>query len=439
MRTDTSTLGDTLHGLTTRGRAFLAAGGASMCFAVLFGQRELLRVGALLLVLPLCCVWVVARTRYRLSCIRRLEPARVPAGAPARVVVQLDNLSRLPTGLLLVEDRVPYVLGARPRFVLDRVEARGRRVLRYPVCSDVRGRFSLGPVAIRLTDPFGMCELHRSFASRDRLTVTPRVVPLTVVQLGGEWTGSGESRNRSLAAAGEDDVATREYRHGDPLHRVHWRSTARYGELMVRREEQPWQSRCTLLLDTRAGAHRGEGPGASFEWAVSAAAAIGVYLVQHGFAVRLLTDTGASVSSAAHDADGVGGDFEGLLLDALAVIEPSAADDLATVRRALRSAGSEGLLVAVLGGLDAAQAGELARLRHGNAAAVGILLDVSSWTALPAPVRVLAQAEHDAAATVLERAGWRVVRARAGDDLAALWPRAGRPAREPTAVGVAPR
>jgi uncharacterized protein (DUF58 family) len=200
-------------------------------------------------------------------------------------------------------------------------------------------------MSLRLTDPFGLCEMQAAFTATDRLTVTPVVHPLDPVALGGEWTGSGESRSRSVAAAGEDDVATREYRYGDPLHRVHWRSTARYGELMVRREEQPWQARATLLLDARTRAHRGEGPGSSFEWAVSAAASVGVHLVRRGYAVRLINDSGISVLSAAHDPQGVGADFEGLLLDALSVVETSTTANLDDVVPALRR-GGDGLLVA---------------------------------------------------------------------------------------------
>ena len=415
---------EALRGLTPRGRAFLGGGVVAFAVAVLVGQRDLLRVGVLLTALPLMSAWVVARGRYRLSCSRQVEPGRVSAGQDAQVVLRLDNLSRLPTGLLLVEDRVPYVLGARPRFVLDRVEPRGRRVVTYPVRSDARGRFALGPLSLRLTDPFGLCQLRRSFTAQDVLTVTPVVRPLPAVHLGGEWSGSGESRSRSLAAAGEDDVATREYHHGDPLHRVHWRSTARYGELMVRREEQPWQSRATLLLDTRSGAHRGDGPASSFEWAISAGASLGVHLARTGYAVRLITDTGASVSSAAHDPDGVGGDFEGLLLDALAVVAPSGGAGLRQVGPQLRR-GGDTLLVAVLGAIDLDQAADLTRLHHAPATAVAVLLDVASWTAPPTRVAAEAARTVEASATLLSRAGWRVVRARAGEDLAALWPRAG--------------
>jgi uncharacterized protein (DUF58 family) len=137
------------------------------------GQRDLLRVGVFLLVLPLVAVAVVARTRYRLACTRRLDPARVEAGANATVRLHLENVSRLPSGVLLMEDALPYALGGRPRFVLDKVEPQGARDVSYPVRSDVRGRYPVGPLSVRMTDPFGLCELQRSFASSDDLVVTP--------------------------------------------------------------------------------------------------------------------------------------------------------------------------------------------------------------------------------------------------------------------------
>ena len=51
----------------------------------------------------------------------------------------------------------------------------------------------------------------------------PQVVPLPSVRLAGEYAGTGDSRARSVAVHGEDDAATREYRRGDDLRRVHWR------------------------------------------------------------------------------------------------------------------------------------------------------------------------------------------------------------------------
>jgi uncharacterized protein (DUF58 family) len=417
---------DALQGLTTRGRSFAAAGVAVLVAATATSQRDLLRVAVLLVALPLVSAVVVARTRYRLSSGRRLGSPRTAAGQESAVTLRLDNISRLPTGLLLVEDRVPYVLGSRPRFVLDRVEPRGRREVTYTVRSDVRGRYPLGPLSIRLTDPFGMCELQRSFSARDTLVVTPPVQTLPLVQLAGEWTGSGESRSRSIASAGEDDAGTREYRQGDDLRRVHWRSTARLGQLMVRREEQPWQARCTLLLDTRAVAHAGEGPGSSFEWAVTAAASIGVHLVRHGYIVRLLTDTGAHVASVAHDAEGVASDFEGALLDALAVVDTSSSQTLRAAGSSLRRGGGDGLMVAVLGSVDPEEARALGRLRQGSTAAVAVLLDTLAWAPPSVRARQAARSTYDGSVALMRASGWRVLPVRPGDSLPDLWQHASR-------------
>ncbi|MFE0452674.1 DUF58 domain-containing protein [Streptomyces sp. NPDC058914] len=417
-----------LAGLTTRGRSFLAAGIAAAICAYVLGQPDLLRVGLLLAALPLVCAAVVYRTRYRVAGSRRLSPARVPAGSEARVHLRMDNVSRLPTGLLMLQDRVPYVLGPRPRFVLDRVEAGGRREVSYRVRSDLRGRYPLGPLQLRLNDPFGMCELTRSFSTYDTLTVIPRVEPLPPVRLTGEAKGYGDGRQRSLALAGEDDVIPRGYRYGDDLRRVHWRSTARYGELMVRREEQPQRSRCTVLLDTRGLAYEGAGPDSAFEWAVSATASVLVHMLERGFSVRLLTDTGTSVPG--EGADGFAGasqesaDAAGLMMDTLAVIDHSDGTGLSRAYDVLRG-GNEGLLVAFLGDLDEEQAAVAAKMRQRSGGAVAFLLDADSWgrepSGVPDPMN-----RTEERLRMLREAGWTAVSVPRGAPLDELWRQADR-------------
>ncbi|MBM7171364.1 DUF58 domain-containing protein [Streptomyces sp. G44] len=410
-----------LAGLTTRGRSFLAAGIAAAICAYVLGQSDLLRVGLLLAVLPLVCAVVLFRTRYRVAGSRRLSPARVPAGAEARVHLRMDNVSRLPTGLLMLQDRVPYVLGPRPRFVLDRVEAGGRREVSYRVRSDLRGRYPLGPLQLRLTDPFGMCELTRSFSTYDTLTVIPRVEALPPVRLTGEAKGYGDGRNRSPALAGEDDVIPRGYRHGDDLRRVHWRSTARYGELMVRREEQPQRARCTVLLDTRGTGFRGAGPDSAFEWAVSGAASALVHMLERGFSVRLLTDTGAYVPGEGSDgfagASQESADAAGLLMDTLAVIDHSDGAGLSRAYDVLRG-GNEGLLVAFLGDLDEEQAAVVAKMRRRSGAAVAFVLDSAVWAQGPGGVPA---GPGDVRVQMLREAGWTALTVPPGASLPDLW------------------
>ncbi|WP_274557424.1 DUF58 domain-containing protein [Streptomyces spiramyceticus] len=432
-----------LSGLTTRGRSFLAAGIAAAVCAYVLGQADLLRVGLLLAVLPLVCVAVLYRTRYRVAASRRLSPSRAATGSEARVHLRMDNVSRLPTGLLMLQDRVPYVLGPRPRFVLDRVEAGGRREVSYRVRSDLRGRYPLGPLQLRLTDPFGMCELTRSFSAYDTLTVIPRVEALPAVRFSGEASGYGDGRNRSLALAGEDDVIPRGYRHGDDLRRVHWRSTARYGELMVRREEQPQRARCTVLLDTRRVAYQGAGPDSAFEWAVSGAASALVHMLERGFSVRLLTDTGNSVPG-----EGAGGfagatqetaDSAGLMMDTLAVVGHSDGAGLSRSYDVLRG-GNEGLLVAFFGDLDDEQAAVAARMRQRSGAAVAFVLDSTTWvrgheaTDAGRPAGEGA-AEVEERVRPLREAGWTVLAVPPGTPLADLWRTA---ERQRTGAGASP-
>jgi uncharacterized protein (DUF58 family) len=277
-------------------------------------------------------------------------------------------------------------------------------------------------------DPFGLCELPRAFNSADTLVVTPQVHALPPVPLSGEWGGAGHSTSRAVATYGDDDVATREYRHGDDLRRIHWRTTARRGELTVRREEQPWQSRGAVLLDTRLVSHRGDGPTSSLEWAVSAAASISIHLARTGFELRLITDTGSEVSSA-----GVGGaSFDGNVLDVLAVVGPSAGHTLQVGMSAVRRQGTEGLLVAIVGALSADDAENLARMRSG-AASVGIalVLNTDTWVTQSPDGAEASAAAHRQTCQLLAYSGWRTIGVSRGDDLAQLWPQAGRSTPDP--------
>jgi uncharacterized protein (DUF58 family) len=245
------------------------------------------------------------------------------------------------------------------------------------------------------------------------------VVPLPAVRLAGEYAGTGESRARSVAVHGEDDAATREYRRGDDLRRVHWRSTARTGELMVRREEQPWESRATVVLDTRIFAHRGEGPTASFEWAVSAAASIAVHLRQAGYKLRLVTGTGVDV-----DATEAGG--EGIILDTLADVTLAQNGDISILVEQVRRRSDGGLVIGLFGSLTVAEAEVLSGLRGNGATCVGFAIDSTTWMNLTPADREEADRAHQAATVALVRSGWRSVPVGHGASLAALWPAAAR-------------
>ena len=226
---------------------------------------------------------------------------------------------------------------------------------------------------------------------------------------------------RTISAMGEDGTAPRVYQDGDSLHRVHWKSTARYGELMVRREEHQGRNSASVFLDTRRSAHSGGGSASTFEFAVSAAASVGAHLSGEGFRVRLITEAGEIAPR---------GTFSGTLLDMLAGITPSAAAGLRSGTSALANA--SGQLIAVVGRLSAEDARQLAASRRGNAPAMALLLAVSAWTSDANSEDTVRTAE------ILIAAGWRVAVARASTPLAAAWRHLHRPfgpAGRPLAVG----
>jgi uncharacterized protein (DUF58 family) len=358
-----------LAGMTTRGTSFLAAGAASAVAGYLLGERGLFCVGIALLALPLLAAVAARRGHYRLATSRTVSPPRVPAGHTATVTLRLENVSRVPTGLLMAEDTVPYALGSRPRYVLDKIERSGVRELTYSLRSDLRGKFEIGPLQLRVADSFGLVELSRSLSGRTTFVVTPRVVPLPRTVVSRSWAGEGNGRARLTSTAGEDDVIPRAYRDGDEFRRVHWRSTARYGELMVRREEQRWRNKATILLDSRSVAHAGRGAASSFEAAVSAAASVGVHIAQEGLTGQFIADSEVIRSVPF---------FEDRVLDTLAVMRPSAKRSLTQSFKELRASGA-GVIIAVMGRLSVAEAQQLAICRADGSQGIALLLDVTSW------------------------------------------------------------
>ncbi|GLZ29776.1 hypothetical protein Lesp02_19660 [Lentzea sp. NBRC 105346] len=398
-----------LSGLTTRGRCLLAAGFAAGLCAVALNERDLLRVAAFVIALPLLAAWLATRARVGLHAARFLSPSRVPVGAATEVRLDLRSTGRLPTGGLLLEDNVPYALGSRPRFLVERLPRYHPTALRYPLKPVMRGIQQVGPLMARITDPFGLAEFDRELAGRSKLVVVPRVVPLLGLP-GGSGMGAGDDGSvRLRSGQGEDDAVVRQYRQGDDLRKVHWRSTARRDELMVRVEERPWRGGTTVLLDHRLVAHRGNGPSASLEWAISFAASVCLHLHRFGHQVRLVAEDGRVLAGGQAD----GGHSDHVVLDSLAALQPSHRRELAGGLDP--GAGQE--VIAVLGGITPAAVEDLIRFRPRGMRSLAVLLDVNAW----------ASASEDKAPDpadahrLLSSAGWGVALARPQSPMPQVW------------------
>ncbi len=329
-------------------------------------------------------------------------PQRVAVDTPTGVRLRLTAKGRIPLGGLTLEDGVPHALGARPRFELERPPHPTGTRLEYEVRPRLRGVHRIGPLRTRITDPFGLTEFERELAGSSRLVAVPRVVPLHGFPAGSGLGVGEEGARRMRAGHGEDDTMVREYRHGDDMRRVHWKSTARRNELMVRVEERPRHGGVTVLVDHRAAAHRGTGTASSVETAISAAASICLHLHHHGQQVRLVA-AGGKVLAGGSDAAGTphgGGHDDTVVLDALAALQPSSRRDL--VSGSDPGAGRE--LVAVLGATSSAGINELNRFRPPAARNLALLVNVAAWNGDTAETG----ADVDRTATRLRATGWTV-------------------------------
>jgi uncharacterized protein (DUF58 family) len=403
--------------LTARGRFFLVGGLAVIIGSMAAGQRDVMRIGLLLLILPVIAAILVARARLRLSCERSVEPAQVQLGSPMRGQISLGQDGRLPAGILLLEDAVPRELGTRPRFLVDKADLSWRRIVEYPLLGRVRGRFSTGPLHVRTTDPFGLIQLDRQFQATTEVMVTPRVVPLPAIRTAGGGGNTGEARPHRIGVVGQDDALVREYRQGDDVRRIHWRSTAHLGELMVRREEQSWDPSASIVLDSRATAHAGRGMNNSLEWAISAAASIALHFLDDGFSVEIY-----EVDGPLHITGSMGQHSSASAELVISRLTDLKARPNATLHYAAESAASDRpgqLVVAILGRMNAEDANSLLRVRRNRAQGLAMLLDVDTFADESAGDRVRAQQE--VATQILRDNQWRLVHVPRGMGVAEAW------------------
>ncbi|MDQ0665192.1 uncharacterized protein (DUF58 family) [Arthrobacter ulcerisalmonis] len=295
------------HLFTRRGWGMLAAGAFTLAAAQVMGRRDLLTLALLLLVLPLVSLAGVRLIKPRFRVYREFNPSPVETSAPATVhlaVARTDPGS----GRVAMEERLPAQFGVAPAFRFpSRSATGGTSRYEYHLTSRQRGQFRIGPVTAEFTDPFGLSLHRQAIDGGDVLTVTPAAVVLPATGLAGARGNDGVTATRVRANPSDDDVMTREYRHGDPMRRVHWAATARHGSLMVRQEESVTTPEATIILDHRSGAFGG-GPGTSmpglpsqeghapatsdtFEWSVVAAMSVSAHLAERNYSLRLL-DTG---------------------------------------------------------------------------------------------------------------------------------------------------
>lgn len=391
--------------MTLRGRVFVGAGVLIALSGMALGLHDLTRIGALLVILPLLAS-LLTRRPVSLEAGRSLSPARVPIDGHADVTLTVRNTGRTTSPLLRGEEGLAYALGDRPHLLIPRLRRDEERSLRYRVRSHVRGHHAIGPLSVRVSDPFGLTTRLVAVPGESALVVLPRTLPLLPVRGVPAGSGGESASSPRMALHGEDDIGVREYRIGDDLRRIHWRSTARTGETMVRQDEEPTRRRALVVLDDRASVHAGTGNGGSFEWAVTAAASITARLLAERFEVHLsLASAGAGHVLSLDNVDHA--------LDRLAAVQPAGQTSPHHMIEALDDFARHGggLVVSIIGALGARDAESVStRAAHGLA----LVIDRDGFGAGGGD-------SAEATAQRLALGGWRGLVVHPGDQLPRLW------------------
>ena len=404
--------------LTLRGKTFAVVGALLLLSGILFGQRDVLWFGLFLFLLPLVAMLIVARSRLRLTCERRVTPQEAIVGERLTGELIITKSGQLPTGLLHFEDDVPRGLGRPPRFTVHRFAGEWRREITYPMAGLRRGRFHTGPLTVRATDPFQLVKLDRRFSATSEVQITPRIVPLPMMRTVSGAGSTGDALPQKAGVIGADDVLVREYHPGDDVRRIHWRTTARRGELFVRREEQAWDPTATVILDSRSVAHAGTGRSSSFEWAVSAAASIALHFVDAGFRVDLFDAGGAMVTGERMTQATVS---RQQIIDQMTDVTTSPRASLArTVEHAAISQRGQ-LMVTVLGRLTRGDVEVLLGAQRNRARCFAFVLDVDTFTSRSERGTPEQYDEHQAALDRLRHVGWRVIEVTSGMEVVDAW------------------
>ncbi len=287
--------------LTPRGIVTLILGVISLAIGYIAGRHEVLVIAGFALLLVITAAIVVRVRKPKFEIIRLFSPPVVSAGGLTRVTVRVRNVGSSASTPLLWNDAIPWAQPMEPH-TLDTINigsaAKRMRAVDYELFPPRRGLYPIGPFVVEYEDPFGMVNAVLAVGEADRLVVVPDVVELPP---GGPTLADGEGTAQLVqrrVTGNDDDLTTREYRPGDALRRVHWRASARHGELMVRQEEHRSHPDARIVIDTRQSGYPDAVPdpgdtwsptahSESFEWVVRMTASLGAHLESSGFRVLI--------------------------------------------------------------------------------------------------------------------------------------------------------
>ena len=389
--------------MTLRGRLLLVLAAVVYLAAWAFGSRMLYPV-AVGLSLAVGLAWVWARALRRpMRLERRTGHSDHFEGSNVLVEVELEPETALvPPSVLLVEQIGR--LGERTT-VLER---RGRKLGgRYFLDDLPRGRYSFTDVRAVLEDPFGLERVDLRLADEGTLLVYPRLVDLNGVFTQGIEAHQGR-RLALWRPAGFDLHSVREYQQGESLRKVHWPTTARRGELMVKDFDDAARDEVAVILDADAAPVVGTPPSSSFEAQVRAAGSILLAHVRAGRRSVLVVNGARRSVQEVHTA---GGEWR-QALELLASVEPDGTEPLGNLLADEASPATRALeLVVVTAAVTPTLVDRLAQRARARRRVALVFVDPSSFAEPP-------RTTTEPLLLKLQGAGIPLAVVRNGDDLA---------------------
>lgn len=214
----------------------------------------------------------------------------VSAGDDLTVQLEIHNQNHQPVSLLQVEDILPFVLDKPVQQAIETIAGQESYRWVYYQPTQNRGVYRWHTVQLGSGAPLGLFWCRRQRHSAATAIVYPMVLPLTtcplVDEMGQEESKKSNYRGKPLQAATTGLVRSlRPYRMGDPTRLIHWRTSARYGELRVRELEIVTDGQEIIIALDSAGNWEAD----NFEKAVIAAASMYFYAQHQQLQVQLWT------------------------------------------------------------------------------------------------------------------------------------------------------
>jgi uncharacterized protein (DUF58 family) len=207
---------------------------------------------------------------------------------PIQVTFQFRNPGLKPAFLVRGDEFCPFAPPpdqAQPWFIPALFRKQPVNLSYQTIC-DRRGLYTFPKLRLSSKGPFGLFGTKRTLAIPDEILIYPFYHPLKRFRL--LETRELAERQTSRVGVGSQVVGTREYRPGDSLRQIHWRSTARAGKLVVKEFAEEDQPSLTVALDLEATSSLGRGKFSTFETAIRIAASLGYYAINKNIPFRLV-------------------------------------------------------------------------------------------------------------------------------------------------------